>query len=377
MRVFFYLHRLGVGGAERQFVQISADLAARGHEVALVTNVPGGGLENDVDPGVERLVLHARTGGSRVRRLSRVLEAPRRLAALVEERRPDVVYSANYEPNALAWRGLVRGRTPVVWGIRGSDQELPFVGRTAARYGRRVAPRVAGAVFNSRAGRDWHLAQGWALAATEVVPNGLDVQRFRPDPGARRSFREELGLPVDAFVIVLVGRLVEVKDHGLFLAAAAELGSALPDARFVCVGGGRPVDLQRVEGLVRESGLGPRVVLAGDRPDVERAFAAADVAACTSHSEGFPNVLGEAMATGLPCVSTDVGDAAWILGDTGRVARDREPRTVAGHWRELHDLGEDGRRSLGAAARRRVVETFSREACARATEDALARLAGL
>jgi glycosyltransferase involved in cell wall biosynthesis len=111
--------------------------------------------------------------------------------------------------------------------------------------------------------------------------------------------------------------------------------------------------------VISECGLNGRVHLLGERTDIPFVTSGLDIASSSSLGEGFPNVVGEAMACGVPCVVTDVGDSAWLVGDTGRVVPPGDPIALAGAWRDLIRMGEDRRRSVGEAARRRIVEGFS------------------
>jgi glycosyltransferase involved in cell wall biosynthesis len=111
--------------------------------------------------------------------------------------------------------------------------------------------------------------------------------------------------------------------------------------------------------LLRETGIGPRVHLLGQRDDTPRLYAAMDVAALASYTEGFPNVLGEAMACGVPCVSTDVGAARSIIGDGGRIVPVRDPAAMASAWTALLAAGPDRLRAMGTAARDRIARDWT------------------
>jgi glycosyltransferase involved in cell wall biosynthesis len=190
-----------------------------------------------------------------------------------------------------------------------------------------------------------------------VIPNGFDLDEFRPDASARREIRAELGIE-DAMLVGLVGRFDPHKDLRSFVSMAGTLTSSRDDVRFLGCGAGISEDNEVLMGWIRDGGLEKRFHLLGPRSDMPRVMAALDVLVSSSVSEGFPNVVGEAMAAGVPCVVTDVGDSALIVGDSGRVVPPGDHEALA---RECLDLLEDGasRRRLGGAARTRIAERFS------------------
>ena len=104
--------------------------------------------------------------------------------------------------------------------------------------------------------------------------------------------------------------------------------------------------------------LKDRFHLLGERNDIESITAGLDIASSSSYGEGFPNILCEAMACEVPCVATDVGDSARIVGNTGEVVSAKDPEALAMAWTEMIGLGEEGRRRLGVAARKRVMDHF-------------------
>jgi glycosyltransferase involved in cell wall biosynthesis len=175
-------------------------------------------------------------------------------------------------------------------------------------------------ICNSQAGCTYQTHRGYFSERMVVVPNGIDVQRFRPDAHARAELRAEWGIGARVALIGLVARLDPMKDHPNFLRAAARLAASGPQVRFVCVGDG-PAEYRRELSALSDSlGLAGRLIWAGPRVDVWRVYNALDVAVSASaFGEGFSNTIAEAMATGVPCVVTDVGDSAALVGPMGWV----------------------------------------------------------
>jgi glycosyltransferase involved in cell wall biosynthesis len=193
-----------------------------------------------------------------------------------------------------------------------------------------------------------------------VIPNGFDLEQFKPDPEARSALREELGIPRNAAIVGLVGRFDAQKDHHTFVDASALLKVRQRNLHFVLCGDDISWANRELSRWIDETGMRDRFHLLGRRHDLPRITAALDVSClCSVYGEAFPNVLGEAMACGVPCVVTDVGDCAAIVGNTGSVSPPGDAQALARGIESLLELGEDGRRRLGETARGRVREHFS------------------
>jgi glycosyltransferase involved in cell wall biosynthesis len=230
---------------------------------------------------------------------------------------------------------------------------------------RRLPARI---VCCSNHARDRYAAHGFEPGKMTVIPNGFDTDVFRPDPPARWAIRRELSIDPAAPVIGLVARYDPLKDHETFLRAAALLAARQPEVRFLLCGDRVDRGNTALSNRVDELGLAPRCHLLGPKRDVARIYAALDVATSSSISEAFPLVLGEAMACGVPCVATDVGDSALIVGPAGRIVPPRNPDALAAAWAELLDLGAAARAGLGAAGRARVRELFDLDSVTRRYE---------
>jgi glycosyltransferase involved in cell wall biosynthesis len=231
-----------------------------------------------------------------------------------------------------------------------------FVNRACALLSGRLPARI---VFCSQAAVCIHEELGYDTERAEVIPNGFDLERVKPDPAAPASVREELGVPADALLIGMAARFHPYKDHRNFLRAAAQLLRKVPEVQFLLCG--MNIDWQNAQlaAWIEEEGLLGCVHLLGARRDVPRLFAAMDIATTSSLSEAFPIAIGEAMACGTPCVVTDVGDSALIVGDTGHVVPPGNPQALAQAWGKLIEAGPKMRRCLGMAARRRIQQHFA------------------
>lgn len=362
-RVLHVITGLGLGGAEMALLRLLGALRNEfdAEVLSLTTEEPLGAPIRAL--GVPVRALGRSAGVPDPRLLTGVVSAVRRF-------RPDLIQTWMYHADLV---GGLAGRltgVPVVWGVHyalARDADLKLLTRVVvwinARLSRRV-PRTI--VYCADAGRARHESLGYDPTRGLVIPNGLDPTRFRPDPPARLAVRSALGLEPSAPLIGLCARYHPDKDHRTFLRAAAILARARPDVHFVLWG--RDVEEANpvLADLVRAGGLSGRVHLLGQRDDSARLHAALDVGALSSVTEALPTAVIEAMACGVPCAVTDVGDAAAIVGGTGRVVPPGDPAALARAWEDLLALSPAERQALGEAARRRVEERYSLEKMAAA-----------
>jgi glycosyltransferase involved in cell wall biosynthesis len=256
------------------------------------------------------------------------------------------------------------GAVPVLWNVRRSLYSLEHEklrSKVVIKLGARLSGLPAKILYNSKIGAVQHSDFGYRADKTLIIPNGFDTELFAPSAEARSGVRFELGVAENTILIGLVGRYSPMKDHANFFQAAALLLKSHPSVRFIL--SGRGVDRENQDlGLVRSLGIAERVHLLGERHDMPRLTAALDIASSSSaYDEGFPNVVGEAMSCGVPCVVTDVGDSAWVVGETGRVVPPRNPEALYAAWREMVEMGAAARRELGMRARQRIKAQFSIE----------------
>jgi glycosyltransferase involved in cell wall biosynthesis len=279
-----------------------------------------------------------------------------RLIGFLRRYRPDIVQTWLYHADLLGLIANRLGYAPrLAWNIRCSDMADPNVVR---RILSRFSTRPDTVIINSLAGRRFHEGIGYRPRRWEYIPNGYDTQLMRPDDAARSRLRAALGIDSSAIVIGMPARYHPMKDHAGFLAAARQM-AADPDIVFVLLGSGIEPGNQDLVRAIEAEGLLPRLRLLGERADMSAVYPALDIATLSSaFGEGFPNVLAEAMACGVPCVATDSGDSAEILGEFGIIVPPRDSAALALGWQRMIALGHDGRRALGLQARARIVENY-------------------
>lgn len=370
--VMFLIRSLDIGGAQRQLGNLALALHRRRVPTEVLTFYPGGPLRTEL-AGAGILV---RDLGKRGRWY--VLPFLYRLFRRLRSRRPDVLYSFLPMANivAVSVAVLVPG-TRVVWGVRASHVDLDrydALSRLAFRLECRLSRWADLIIANSEAGKRYHVARGFPESRVIVVPNGIDVDYFVRTDAGRRVVRAEWGLADDEIVIGLVARVDPIKGHRSFLEAAARLSADNEQVRFVCVGDGAQTDMSDLRALADGLGLGSKVVWAGTRHDMSNVYSAVDVIVSSSHGEGFSNVIAEAMACEVPCVVTDVGDSAWIVGDTGHVVPAGDAEALLRSIADMAARSPRERAALGARARARIASHFSVEILADQTLAILGRI---
>lgn len=286
----------------------------------------------------------------------------RTLYKIIKNEKPDIIQTWLYHADFLGLIISKMSKIPLVWNIRCSElrkedhsTRLFFLIKFLAKNSSYPKSIIA----NSKAGPLFHEKMGYNMRNWAVIPNGFDLDAFSPSKDAKTKLCAELGISPVTQIIGLVARYDPMKDHSNFLRAASLLHQQKPDVHFVMVG--RGVDNQN-QVLIQEItllGLNNIIHLLGERRDINTVYSALDIAVSASYSEGFSNTIGEAMACKVPCVVTDVGESANIVGNTGRVVPPSNPCLMAKAMHDLLNLNKNEREALGFAARSRIIEKFS------------------
>jgi glycosyltransferase involved in cell wall biosynthesis len=367
IKIVHLITELNTGGAEQMLYKLATRIDRETFSPLVVSMTDRGPIgEKLASEGISVLHLGMRLGRPNPACLLR-------LCRLLREHHPDVLQTWLYHADLL---GLVAGKASsvkrIVWGIRCSDMDLRNYSRltTLTVWSCARLSRFPDAILvNSEKGRQVHERRGYSSRRMTVIPNGFDIERFRPDDTARKWLLAHLGLPRQARLIGFVARFDPMKDHKTFFRAASALSAKEDSAHFVLAGDGLVSSNAEVSVLI-DAKIRDKVHLLGRREDIPRLLAALDIATSASaYGEGFSNAVGEAMACGAPCVVTDVGDAEQIVGGTGEVVPPRSPELLCEAWKRLLALSLEDRKRLGEKARSRVVENFEIGRVVRRFED--------
>jgi glycosyltransferase involved in cell wall biosynthesis len=353
--LIFLIGKLIPGGAESQLVTLAKGLDKNRFNTTVLCLYGGGALENDLrTSGVSVIPLHKKKGGwGTLTFFVRLYRTLRKLS-------PDVLHGYMPVCNivSVCFKPLFPS-TQIFMGIRSSD-----VGKSKYGYYQRImygssfylSKFADHIIVNSKAGFQNAANRGTPESKMAVVPNGIDTNKFRPNKTERNRLRREFGLSDEEFLIGRIGRFHPMKDYEGFLHAAALFVKKFPQTKFMVVGGGPDEYQKKLKSLILKLGLSSAVIWVGFRSDMDSFYNVFDmVTSSSSFGEGFPNVIGEAMACNVPCVVTDIGDSAWVVGDAGVVVMPSDSKELAKGWEQCHINWKE----YSLKSRARIVNEFS------------------
>lgn len=358
MKILHVIVSLNVGGAElmlQRLIEHQSVATNCEHEVVSLTKL--GKVGNIlIQRNFKVYALH----------MNGLLDFPQallNLRRLIKRVKPDIVQTWMYHADlmggiAAQWAGVRQ----IVWGVRttnvaeGGSRPTAMVRRLCAWLSFRVPHTI---VCAAEASRKAHVALGYDASRMRVVPNGFDLEKLRATVEQRNTLRLQCSMELGAIVIGYLGRFHPVKDQQNFVRAAGILSNRNRNARFLMVGTNLDASNLLLAEWIRATGHADRFLLLGERADVAACLSAMDVFCLSSRTEGFPNVVAEAMAMGLPCVVTDVGDAAMLVADTGVVVPKEDSPALAEGLERVLAMAPDVRHELGQRAKERVASEFS------------------
>jgi glycosyltransferase involved in cell wall biosynthesis len=366
MRVMHVITGLSTGGAETMLLKLLSAASQRMEHVVVSL-----GDEGTIGPRIAALGVPVHCLG-----LKRNAPNPFRalsILPLAQRIAPQLIQGWMYHGNLMASLAAVAlrktaprnvlGQKPVLWNIRQTVYDLRrerWLTAKLIRQGARLSSGPAAIIYNSQTSASQHEELGYRAEKRVIIPNGFDCQVLRPDEAARKAVRAELGITDDTVLVGLVARYHPMKDHVGFLKAAALVVQSHPQTRFVLVGAGVSSTQPELAEGIQQNELGDRVILLRERSDIPRLNNAFDIGCSASAwGEGFSNSIGEAMACGVPCAVTNVGDSAYIVADTGFVAPPHAPEALAEAIGRLIEIGQPRRQQIGAKARKRIETEFS------------------
>ena len=354
MKLVIVITGLSTGGAETMLFKVLKYINKENFPPYVISLTTKG----EIGDRIEALGIPVEVLGMRPGRFNPVkfLRLVRRLHKL----RPDAVHTWMYHADLLGGLAArLAGVSALSWSIRHSDLSPSDNKRTTlwtmkacAVLSRRIPRKI---LCCAQMAKDIHVSAGYDEGKIVVIPNGFEMTRFLPNANARVSVRSELGLRKDTPLVGLIARFDRQKNHEGFFEAAARIHQSLLDAHFLLAGAGVEDNNPTLRHAIQQAGVGVKTHLLGRREDIPRLMAALDVlTSSSSFGEAFPNVLGEAMACGVPCVVTGVGDSAEIVGETGRVVATEDMHGLAHKILEILQLSHEERRAMGVKARERI-----------------------
>ncbi|HEY2823628.1 MAG TPA: glycosyltransferase [Candidatus Acidoferrum sp.] len=352
MKILFLSRQLNIGGAERQLVTLANELAARGHEIVIASYYPGGALAKMIDPKRIRVLSYEKK--SRWDLFTLFFKTLK----IVRDEQPTILHGWMHTQNVVATAArIVNPKLTMVWAVRASNLEtvLDWAEKLTIWLQARLSHFATRITVNSMAGLEYAVKGGLPREKMMFIPNGIDTNTFFPNEDERHRVRVQWNMGDDVKIVGNISRFDPIKNHKMFLKAAAMVAAERPDVRFVCVGHGKESYLQELKQLSRTLGIETKVHWIQAQSEVRAVYNAIDVFCSASFSEGFPNVIGEAMACGRHCVATDVGDSALVVGDTGVVVPSDDAKALAAGLLDRLNAPE----TLNLRARQRILENFT------------------
>lgn len=364
MNITHIIIGLNVGGAEAMLARLIEEhrisAPALRHRVISLTETGEIGLR------LQRQGIEVRCLGMRSTLDS--LAILWRLIRILRRERPDIVQTWMYHADLLGGvAARIAGIRSILWGIRttditkGGSRVTLGIRWICARLSRLIPTRIVCAAEVSLC---THADVGYDRERMMVIPNGITLERMVASPQDVRALRQKHDVASSDRVVGMIGRFHPIKGHQDFVVAAGRVASAYPEVRIMMVGLGCDTQNQQLANWIEKSGAADQFILMGKRTDVPVCLALMDIFVMPSRTEGFPNVLAEAMAMSRPCVVTDVGDARKVLGDGGLVVQPENPDALADAIMAMLDVPDKKRAAIGQKVRQRVEMKYTMERCA-------------
>lgn len=354
MKIVHIISGLNIGGAELMMCKLLKEL--NNNEQYVINLNKEGVLGQDVRASNTQLINL---------NINQKLPNPIKLLTLIKclkKIKPDVIQTWMVHSDLL---GGIAGKiinVPVIWNIRHTKinannkkyRTSIFINICALLS--KFIPKVI--ISNSESGKLYHIAKGYSCEKIKVIPNGFDVEKFKPDNIFREKIRNELGVSFDVTLIGLIGRFDELKDHDNYIKAASIISLESENVKFLMCGHNINEGNKSLMMSIINTGRREKFILLNERNDIPELMNSLDILVSSSKSEGFPNTVGEAMACGIPCIVTDVGDSAYLLGKSGCVVPSENPELLAQGCIEFINMSHENKNEIKVYARERILSYF-------------------
>jgi len=358
MKIVHIITDLDTGGAEIMLYKLLKSLQDETIESAVISLMGRGKITERIEAlGVKVETLDLGQG-----------ERPswqtiKKLRQFMRAFNPDIVQGWMYHGNIAATVAVflfdpMCRKVKLFWNVRQTLYDInseKMQTRWLIVLGRWLSFFAHSVIYNSKLSAKQHCNVGYSVKKTKIIPNGFDLKKFRPDQNRRQQLRNELKVSESTILIGHISRLHPMKDHVTLLRAINRVIENISDSGskqevlFLLVG----------NGVTSELSNNPAIHFLGERSDIPKIMSALDIVVSSSAwGEGFPNVIGEAMASEVPCVVTDVGDSAYIVGKYGRVCPVGDDQCIASSLLQLIENKQE-RKTAGKQARKRIKENYS------------------
>ena len=275
-----------------------------------------------------------------------------KLHQILKKTKPDIVQGWMYHGNLAALLGTyINKKVKLSWNIRLSLEtysEMKFKTRLAIKLGAMFSKKANSIIYNSKRSLNQHRQFGFSFNNDLYIPNGFDTEKWKPNKNLKYKIRKLLNIPNDVRVIGYVGRGDDQKDLPKLFKVFDIIKKNHPNVFLIAVG----------KNLKKYAINSDRIIFLGERSNVEEIMASFDLLCLTSKAEGFPNVIGEAMLSGLPCISTDVGDVKSIMGKTGWIVPNNDIKLFAKYLDNLLKMPKKELKKYGKSARELIIKNY-------------------
>ena len=369
MKILYIISGLPTGGAEMMLYKLLSVIDRDIFEPVVISLTDYGSLGNNIkNLNIPVYKMEMKAGFPNPYKVWGFIK-------LIRKIKPELIQGWMYHGNlaALLAKWVLPNRVFLLWNIRHTPDDLKKEKRLTAlviRLGAKFSSHPDRIIYNSNVSEQKHELLGYDNKNKSIIPNGFNCEQFKPFDNAKSKLRHSLGLKKDTLLIGLVARYHIMKDHITFLHSAGKLNKTYPEIHFVLVGQDVDKNNHFLIKLIEDLKITKNVHLLGKRMDVDEITAGLDIA-CSSSSwgESFSNAIGEAMACGIPCIVTDVGDSARIVGETGIVVKPGDRKAFTGAMITLIKMSFEERLRLGKLARNRIIKLFSLDPVVKQYED--------
>lgn len=349
---------LSVGGAEKMLLKLLKHSDAQKFEHIVISLTSGGGVAEEIRMlGLQVKVLN-------MSGVIRGVKAIYDLLKIIRNYKPSIIQTWMYHADLIG--GIVArllGIKNVVWNIRNgslskgkSTKSTILIMRVSAFLSGVVPKKIITCSYDAM---NIHTGIGYDPGKIMVIPNGFDSKVFFHNDDVRKKVRDRIGITQDSIIIAKIARYDPQKDHENFINAASILDRRLSNVSYLLCGDRIVWENDALVNLIDSLEMRDSFYLLGRRKDVSEIIAASDIVSLTSSfGEAFPNVIGEALLCEVPCVATDVGDSARIIGNAGYIVPPNDSVALSEAWYKLIQMGNNKMRSLGSLGRKSMIERY-------------------